>query len=367
MAFVRQESGDHAKFLIRLLILFCQRSATQGVSYEEIASLYCDEKNKRPSEKTIQRAIKFLNVIFDPNAADEDRYSRTPRSNLPFQMKTGQENGERVRRYYFTRHNMVCVEGAPNNKSDGLAFNLYAQKKQLSASDFESLLALMTEGLKQKNGSQLLGDIEKYVYVSGFSPAQSGQNLQKLLQALQAVQRRRPVRFQYTSASTGEVSKYREVNPYGLLFRHGVWYMVGQCREANERRIFRIDHMDRMSMQENTTYSIPADFSLENIYGKTWGIWTESKCPHNPEKIELEVASNIASHFGTICYHTSQRVEKNGDGSLRVRFEVSGAQEMIPWLLSWGSCVQVLEPAWLRQRVIQSAKDLLQQYEEKAN
>ena len=367
MAFVRQESGERAKFLIRLLILFCQRSADEGVSYEEIASLYCDEKNKRPSEKTIQRAVKFLNVLFDPNADDEDRYSRTPRSNLPIQMKTSQENIERVRRYYFTRHNLFCVDDTANNKDSGLAFNLYAQKKQLSAMDFETLLALMAEGLKQKNGSQLLGEIEKYVYVSGFSPAQSGQNLHKLLQVFQAIQRRRPMRFHYTSASTGEISKSREVNPYGLLYRHGVWYMVGHCHEASERRIFRIDHMDRTSMQENTTFSIPTDFSLENIYGRTWGIWTESKRPPKPEKIELKVASNIASHFGTICYHASQKVEKHNDGSLTVRFEVSGALEMIPWILGWGSCVQVMEPAWLKQKVIQSAKDLLQQYEEKTN
>ena len=37
---------------------------------------------------------------------------------------------------------------------------------------------------------------------------------------------------------------------------------------------------------------------------------------------------------------------------------------MIPWLMSWGGTVEVIEPEWLRQSVIDGLKEALSLYEE---
>ena len=363
MQMKRKESGEHTAFLINLLKLLCQ-SGDSGVSVKEIGSLYCDGKNAWPCDKTITRAIKALNVILDPNAESEEPEWRTPRSSLPIRLQTTEENGVRTRRYVFAQRGLFCEQvGTAPKPTPELALSLYAQKKNLGGQDFMQLLSLLTEGLQEKKANPILADLEKFVYVSGFSPVQSGANLRKILQVFQAIQRRRPVRFQYTSASTGKMTKSREVNPFGLVFRHSVWYMAGLCRESNEQRIFRIDHIDRLSVLENTTYTIPADFSLERYYGQTWGIWTETKKSPNPETIELEVMAAVASHFEATCYHASQRVERLADGRLSVKFHVGGAKEMLPWIIGWGAFIKVLQPAWLREQVVGSARSILSQYE----
>ncbi|HHV35608.1 MAG TPA: WYL domain-containing protein [Syntrophomonadaceae bacterium] len=41
---------------------------------------------------------------------------------------------------------------------------------------------------------------------------------------------------------------------------------------------------------------------------------------------------------------------------------MTGAQEMIPWLMSWGGAVEVLEPAWLREQLIRSLQETLHCY-----
>ena len=359
---MRKESGEHTTFLICLLSQLCQ-SGEVGVTMDDIKALYCDRKNSCPCDKTIKRAIMALNVIFDPYTNSDSPDERTPKDYLPIRVKTMEENGVKVRRYVFAKRGLFEEKvGASPKPTAGLALSLYSQKKQLREEEFAQLITLLTDGLTPKNTNPILVDIQKYVYVSGFSPAQTGRNLQSLLRIFQAIQRRWAVRFNYTSASTGELTKQREINPYGLVFRHGVWYLAGVCRDTNERRIFRIDHMDRLSVMESNAYTIPADFSLERIYGQSWGIWTESKNPPEPELVELEVAASVASHFEAICYHASQDVKKLDDGRLRVTFTVSGAIEMLPWILGWGACMRVIQPEWIRQKVVDSAKNVLSQY-----
>ncbi|HHV35607.1 MAG TPA: WYL domain-containing protein [Syntrophomonadaceae bacterium] len=46
-------------------------------------------------------------------------------------------------------------------------------------------------------------------------------------------------------------------------------------------------------------------------------------------------------------FHESQSVRELPEGKLEVTYLLTGAQEMIPWLMSWGGAVEVLEPALL--------------------
>ncbi|MBS4023305.1 MAG: WYL domain-containing protein [Dethiobacter sp.] len=50
------------------------------------------------------------------------------------------------------------------------------------------------------------------------------------------------------------------------------------------------------------------------------------------------------------------------DGSLEVSFLLSGAQEMIPWLMTWGSTIEPLEPQWLRQALAEQLAKALEIY-----
>ena len=358
----RKSGGEHAEFLIRLLLLLAC-CGKEGVTQEDIENLYVDEKGNRPVEKTIRRAIHRLNAIMDPNTCDEDPMFRTPKNARPIQMRTKEESGQRIRRYYLAKLIQQPDEAPPGKTDGGLVFNLIGQKKQLLAEEFENLLSRLSSGLQPDAANTLLQDLDRYVYVSGFSPAQSRTNLRKLVEIFRAIRRGVAVEFHYISASTGEKTSHRIVNPYGLIYRNGVWYLVGQGRENNDRRIFRIDHVELLRMKESMPFTIPADFSLDKYYGATWGIWTESGQQPEPEIIELAVSAAVASHFDAIRYHESQTMEKLDDGSRIVRFRVAGAMEMIPWLLGWGATVRVIKPAWLKQKVLERARGILEQYE----
>jgi predicted DNA-binding transcriptional regulator YafY len=61
-------------------------------------------------------------------------------------------------------------------------------------------------------------------------------------------------------------------------------------------------------------------------------------------------------------YHDSQQIKEMPDGSLEVSFLLSGAQEMIPWLMTWGSTIEPLEPQWLRQALAEQLAKALEIY-----
>jgi len=50
---------------------------------------------------------------------------------------------------------------------------------------------------------------------------------------------------------------------------------------------------------------------------------------------------------------------------LEVTYRLTGAQEMIPWLMSWGGAVEVLEPLWLREELIRNLQETMRYYRQK--
>jgi len=56
-------------------------------------------------------------------------------------------------------------------------------------------------------------------------------------------------------------------------------------------------------------------------------------------------------------FHPTQKVEREADGALIVRFHAGGQQEMCWHLFTWGTAVKVISPAELRAAMAGMAKD----------
>src|SRR5436853_527331 len=64
------------------------------------------------------------------------------------------------------------------------------------------------------------------------------------------------VRFRYRGRD-------RHVDPYGMGFRHGFWYLVGHDRDHAEQRTFRVDRIEGgVEPGEHHAFTVPARFDL---------------------------------------------------------------------------------------------------------
>lgn len=85
---------------------------------------------------------------------------------------------------------------------------------------------------------------------------------------LKAVIDRKRVRFAYL-ALHDEEPKEREVDPYGIFFEHGSWYLVGHCHLRNGIRCFRVSRIHGESAlvaagSASPDFERPPDFKVRD-------------------------------------------------------------------------------------------------------
>ncbi len=144
--------------------------------------------------------------------------------------------------------------------------------------------------------------------------------------------------------------KERIVEPYAILPYGRSWHLVAYDHYRQAVLQFKFDRVLSAVLLDET-YQISDTFDLEEYLGDTWGMMrgaageAEDVCLHFDE-----VAGRWVSEEN---WHASQEIQQQPDGSFQVRFHVGITPEMVNWLLYYGSHVQVVKPAWLREKVIE--------------
>ena len=122
-------------------------------------------------------------------------------------------------------------------------------------------------------------------------------------------------------------------------------YLFGFDETRDAPRTFKIDRIRDLSVTTRT-YDPPRE-SVEDAFTNAWDIIADQPVVD----VVVRFDSAIAARVREATWHPSQRVEAQTDGSLIWRGRVSGTIEIRLWILSWGSQVEVLEPADLRADV----------------
>ena len=156
-----------------------------------------------------------------------------------------------------------------------------------------------------------------------------------------AVHEHKRVTAVYQSTTNTKATK-RKINPYALVFRAGLWYLVGYCYLRDAIRTFRVDRIQKLSIL-SSSFRMPKDFDihryLENGFKDQAVI--RACLQFTPE------ASHIAKSNRVLW----ESMQANPDGSINVIL----AAPALPWLasmtLSFANLVTVLEPPELRNMV----------------
>lgn len=79
----------------------------------------------------------------------------------------------------------------------------------------------------------------------------------------------------------------------------------------------------------------------------------------SPFRVRVLFAEQEADYVYDRRWSLRQDVQLRADGSLLLDFDAGSEGEVLAWLLSFGSRVVVLEPAWLREKIQQQARLML--------
>ncbi len=210
---------------------------------------------------------------------------------------------------------------------------LRVQARRMIAPDLEALME--SEAVARQVGPRPLAD-----------PAV----LMSIRAALKA-----PAALCFTYGVSPETSRIRTATPWGLLYGRA-YYMVGPEAGKAGPVLWRLDRITAPHFG-GTADLRPEGWTIADFAAQSFGVFQEK-----PVKVALRFSGAAAADAERFLFHSSQVMEPQEDGTLVVRFTAGGLREMAHHLFGWGTEVEVLKPASLRDKRCQMLKTGLAQH-----
>lgn len=154
-----------------------------------------------------------------------------------------------------------------------------------------------------------------------------------------ALVRRKEVRFVYRTMSTDH-SEERHVEPYGLFFLSGHWYLVARDIDRGELRNFRLNRISDAKVNtkraQSADYEIPQDFRLRD-HAKSRQAWELGEGASEPAIVEF-----VGTSGPTIAARTLGRPHESVENQRA--FDVRRPDAFVRWLLSFAGEVVPIGP-----------------------
>jgi predicted DNA-binding transcriptional regulator YafY len=307
----RKPAGISEK-VIRLLEIYTM--IAQG-RYPSISYLM---ENFAVTERTVYRYLEQINVI-DPIEFDRERngYKFT--------------HGDRIKKLRIDDQELIILFAAGEALSRlGGTFK----------ANFQGLLN------KMFSVSSRFAENTKIPIIIKMPDASINEKIQDHLMTISlCMKEKRSVSMNYRSRGAKKAAE-RIVDPYGLVFHEGIWFVIGYCHLRKEVRNFAIDRI--IHLKERFFYfESPKDFNLEEYMGSSWGIVHEE-----PVDIVVRFRAKVAEFIlRKDKWHPSEKRKVLPNGDLELTFTVAGVDEIKYWIYSWLPNAEVIEPSWLREHV----------------
>ena len=239
----------------------------------------------------------------------------------------------------------------------------FKMNSQLVSEDEYAYIATAINGLKTVTNNSVADDIyEKITAISkknntgmilDFSVLREGD--EKLLQMLQsAVKNKQVVKFTYTNKS-GEIREHR-VEPIAVIYKWYAWYMLAYNTVKHGYRTYKLVRMEDMCITEEKFSK--EHLSAEAIINDCNNSYQEKSIS---TKVRMRCRGNAIHRIKE--YLNGQLIETFEDGSAIMEIHiVENEQWWIGVVLSQGKEVEILEPEHMKERIINSAKDILSLY-----
>jgi predicted DNA-binding transcriptional regulator YafY len=211
----------------------------------------------------------------------------------------------------------------------------------------EALLATIAEALGEpilrQFGSRVGADVGRDDFFSFVGPkliegTTVADTCATLREAYSSPMGRAKVTFSYPDTG-GNSTTVREVEPYGVIVRSGLFYLLGYDCTRRDWRLFAIDRFASNPVKAGTCLTkrtIPERYISEDFIGFFQGT--------KRIDVTIELAARVASSVIARQWQAGQRVERLADGRAQITLTVSDIGEVVRWTLGYGADARVIAP-----------------------
>lgn len=163
------------------------------------------------------------------------------------------------------------------------------------------------------------------------------------------------IEFHYHKAGKNE-GKYYTLEPYVLLNRNGVWYVIGIDREAGRQKTFCFTQMSCIRSL-NETFEPNSD--LRQVIKNSDSIFHGNQLA----EVIIKTSSMVAPYFLRRNLLPNQElIRKLEDGGLLLGVKNVNEMEIVPIVQYWLPHVQIVSPIELQHKMEQCLQDYLREH-----
>ncbi len=160
---------------------------------------------------------------------------------------------------------------------------------------------------------------------------------------------RQQLHISYHGRRKDDVSK-RDISPQRLTQYRNSWYLDAWCHKAEGLRSFALERISDQALLENAAKEI-SDKVMAEHFDRSYGIFSGPADNTAMLKFTPEMSRWVAEEQ----WHPDQKGSYDEEGAWTLELPFSSARELVMDILRYGSEVEVLSPAFLRDAVAESA------------
>ncbi|CEH34807.1 helix-turn-helix transcriptional regulator [Romboutsia lituseburensis] len=172
----------------------------------------------------------------------------------------------------------------------------------------------------------------------------------KFNQIKMAILNNKAIEFSYIN-SYGNYSA-RIIEPMKLMYKGQTWYLHGFCRLKKEARIFRITRIKNLVIKNE-------NFIRRNI--KDINTIPSKQMIENMVNLKLKLRKDVL--YRIFDDFDQDKVIDNKDGTYDVSIKFPENEWLYGYILSFGNSVEVIEPKYIRDIILNKMKETIKLYE----
>ncbi len=170
-----------------------------------------------------------------------------------------------------------------------------------------------------------------------------------------AIRNKNKVKITYHSFGQDE-DTHRIIRPYELLINDGALNVVSYCELRNDLRDFRVSRIQDIALLEDT-FTIPEEYYLQRERNKFIHLSGKEN-----EEVVLEFYGMSAKYVKEYESELADEIHPITEGITFIR-TTSITEELVRWILQFGSGVKVINPPALRDMIKEELSKGLELYD----
>jgi predicted DNA-binding transcriptional regulator YafY len=153
-------------------------------------------------------------------------------------------------------------------------------------------------------------------------------------------------------------STTRVVDPYGFIVSGGRIYCVAYDQGRRDKRVFAVDNVTEARALVST-FVKPTDFDVE-----AYAAASISGVMHGGDlsSVRVRFAPRVAKAAIAARVVAERQISRQSDGAVEIDYRVADVDELVRWVLGWGSQAEIVDPRPARDRIAQLANDITVKY-----